>query len=737
MPRLRLPNRALLLKIVGGLLLTLVVIAVVPPLRKGAALALSKTIVFVASPLAPDIADFKELAKTTKILAVDGSVVAELDKSERRVPITVDALPDHVKQAVMAAEDQDFYSHDGVDSTAIFRAFLRSAQGRTQGGSTITQQLAKINYTARERTAARKLKEVLYASKLEKKYSKDELLERYLNQIYFGDGAYGINAAAEVYFATTADQLTPAQAALIAGKIRAPEAVDPRTEPEPTKNRRDQVLKNMKQEGWLDKAEFDEAVAAPIEIAPEQPDTNDGLGKAPHFSQYVQKEAKGIEALGSSPETRENQLFTGGYTIETTFDPKIFDATVASVMAKVGAPEDPFTAVATVVPGDGAIRSLFGGLDFSRTQQDMAGDSKSGRQIGSSAKPFVYLAGLRKGIDPRSTFDGTSGRIIPCYTDKPVNNYAGEDASGDINVDDAMVKSVNVVFVDLGCQAGAKEVKRVVTDDGIPEDIAKTAGTIFLGGVDGAGANALEMASAYATFAAKGVYAKPYSIAKIKDSKGRVIYEAKPETRPAFDAKEVGVLNNALQRVVGEGTGKAAGIGRPVAGKTGTTQDNIDAWFVGYTPQFATGVWMGYEDNDPKTPPQPMSNVHGRAVTGGSFPAQIFSDLMKVAHEGVKATPLFTASPDDLNLMPASTTTSSTSSTSSTTSSTTSTSTTAPTTTVPGVPAPTTTAPTTTQPARSTTTTASPPPSTTTTRKPAPTTTQAPTTTSPTTTAAP
>ena len=717
-PRFRLPSRALALKILGGFVLALVVIVAVPPVRNAVALGTSKLIVFVASPLAPDIADFKQLPQTTKIVAIDGSTVAELDKSERRVPVTVDALPDHVKQAVLAAEDQDFYSHDGVDSTAIFRAFLRTAQGRTQGGSTITQQLAKINYTARERTAARKLKEVLYATKLEKKYTKDELLERYLNQVYFGDKAYGINAAAEVYFATTADKLTPDQAALIAGKIRAPEALDPRDPKDikATKNRRDQVLRNMAEEGWLKADELKAALAVPVALPPAPPADNDGLGKAPHFSEFVKREALTLEALGSSPPTRENQLFTGGYTIETTFDPRVFDATVASVQAKVGAPEDPVTAVASVVPGDGAIRSLFGGLDYLQTQQDMAGHPRAGRQIGSSAKPFVYLAALRKGIDPRTTFDGTSGRIIPCYTDKPVSNYAGEDASGAINVDDALVKSVNVVFVELGCQAGAKNVLRTAVDAGLPEDIVREqAGTLFLGGIDGNGPTALQMASAYATFAARGVYAKPYSIARIKDRTGKVVYEAKPSTKPVFKPEEVGVLNNPLQRVVKDGTGKAAGFGRPVAGKTGTSQDNIDAWFVGYTPQLATGVWMGFEDNDPKTPPKPMANVHGRAVTGGSFPAQIFADVMRVAHEGVKVEPLFTASPDDLDLKLATTTTAPTSSTT-TSSTTTSSSVPGETTTTTAAPGATTTAPTATT-ARPTTTTTTTAPTTTTTSK--------------------
>ena len=230
--------------------------------------------------------------------------------------------------------------------------------------------------------------------------------------------------------------------------------------------------------------------------------------------------------MGGDEQTRASQLFTGGYTIQTTLDPRVYDATVASVRARLGEAGDPTTAVATVKPGDGAIRSLFGGLDFATTQFDMA--SLSGRQAGSSFKPFVYMAALRDKIDPRSTFDGTSGRTIPCYGDKPVNNYAGEDAGGVIDVDEALVHSVNVVFVDLGCQVGPKNVVRAATDDGIPDDATSAQGAVFLGGLDGKGVNALDMASAFATFAADGVYAQPYAITRITNRDGKVIYEHKP-----------------------------------------------------------------------------------------------------------------------------------------------------------------------------------------------------------------
>ncbi len=619
----------------------LLLIGTIAPLRRAVSLALGDVIVFVLTPVAPSVAGFDELPGGTRLLAKDGSVIGDLgeDGLQQRDPIKLAALPDHVRNAVLAAEDKQFYNHGGFDVLAVMRAAFNTARGSKQGGSTITQQLAKLNYTGGERTLFRKTRELLYAAKLEKKYTKDELLERYLNQVYFGEGAYGLAPAARTFFATTPDKLTASQAAMLAGKIRAPESLDPRTDLRDVTRRRNQVLVNMKRNGWLDDAPYRAAVAEPIVLAPKAASR---AGRAPHFAAFIEREAKTLNALGGSKETRAAQLFTGHYTIETTLDPRVLDATVAAVQARLGAAGDPTTAVATVQPGDGAIRSLFGGLDFASTQFDMS--SLGGRQAGSAFKPFVYMAALRNKIDPRSVFDGTSGRVIPCYSTKPVNNYAGEDAGGALTVDDALVHSVNVVFVDLGCQMSAGDVLRAATDDGIPGDAATAQGAIFLGGLDGKGVNALDMASAYATFAARGTYAEPYGIARIRDRKGKVVYEHKAETKRVFSEDEAGVINRPLQRVVREGTGRAAAIGRPVVAKTGTTQDNLDAWMVGATPDFATAVWVGYPQ------PKPMANVHGRSVTGGSFPAQIFSQVMRAAHQGVPVHALHTASPDSLGL---------------------------------------------------------------------------------------
>ncbi|HVF73841.1 MAG TPA: transglycosylase domain-containing protein [Acidimicrobiales bacterium] len=665
------------LRVLLAVLAVFVLVAVVPPLRNAAAMVVSKVILAVASPWAPSIGNFDDLPQGTKVLAADGSVLAELNGTQRREPVKLDALPDHVPQAVLAAEDADFYEHGGVDPGAVVRAAIRTAQGRTQGGSTITQQLAKINYTNSERTGFRKLREVQYAVRLEKKYSKDELLERYLNQVYFGDGAYGIAAAADTFFGVPPEQLTPAQAATLAGKIKSPEGLDPHDSPQEVAARRDTVLKAMEEHGWLDDAGLEQALATPLAVMPERP-TVDAVARAPHFVEYVKREAAGIEALGGSPEGRGSQLVNGGYTIETTLDPVAFDAATQAVQSNLAGPTDPATAVVTVKPGDGAITTLFGGLNFQR-KFDVA--SQGRRQPGSAFKPFVYLASLRDGIDPRSTLE-SGGPIELEYRGEryPVDNYTEGKGGGPMTIDEAMVHSVNVIFAQLILEAGPPNVARTAESVGIPDVNEDPA--IALGGLR-KGATPLEMAAAYATFTAKGVYAEPYAITRIRNRHGDVVYTSEPKTKQVFDRKEVGVLNTALLQVVERGTATAARIGRPLAGKTGTTQNYHDAWFVGYVPQLSTAVWVGNPDKQ-----EPMLDVHGQRVSGGSFPARIFAQYMRTAVAALPVEQIDTAPPESLSLkllnepppptLPTTTSSSSTTSSSTTSSSTTSTTVVAP-----------------------------------------------------------
>jgi penicillin-binding protein 1A len=644
LPRFHVPDRIRYLPwrfIVPAAFAVLALIAAVPPLREATANAATRTILLVARPFAPDIGGFERLPQTTKVLAADGSVLAQLDNGQNREPLQLKSLPAHVPHAVLAAEDEHFYQHAGVDLTAVVRATIRNVQGGRQGGSTITQQLAKLNYTGSQRTFLRKFREILYADRLEHRYSKDELLQRYLNQVYLGDGAYGFAAAADAYFGVTPDKLSPAQAATLAGMIRSPEGLDPRTHPAAVTARRNDVLKNMVRNRWLTKSAGAAAMAEPLTVVP--PHNGATAMKAPHFVRYVEREAMTLDALGGSKESRGKELFTGGYTIKTTLDPKAFDAAAAAAQAQLGAPNDPTEAIVTVIPGDGGIRNLFAGLDPNR-KFDVATQGR--RQPGSAFKPFVYLAAIEAGIDPRSTLDGSSPRTFDYKGSSfTVSNYDEGHGGGQMSIDDALVESVNTIYMDLALHVGPENVVRTAEKAGIPSGI-RPLPAVALGGVS-QGVSPLEMAAAYATFAAKGVYATPYAIASIADRDGRTVYTHTPETRQAFDEREVGNLNRPLQDVVRRGTGQAASIGRPLAGKTGTTQNWTNGWFVGYTPQLATAVWVGHPDGD-----VPMTSVHGRRVTGGSFPAQLFSATMRVALQGVKATPIPTADPGSLSLQP-------------------------------------------------------------------------------------
>lgn len=631
------------LAIGGGLFACLVLIAVVAPLRRAVANVTSRVILVVASPLAPGIQGFEDLPDASKVVARDGTDVGLLG-TEQREPVRLGQLPPHVTHAVLAAEDADFYSHSGVDPTAVLRAVVNSARGQTQGGSTITQQLAKLNYVGSNHSFFRKFKEVLYASKLERKYSKDQLLERYINQVYFGEGTYGIALASQTFFDVPPEKLTPAQAAMLAGKIRSPSGLDPYKDPATVQSRRDQVLRIMGKHRWLGGAELESSLSSPLGVAPRR-STGRGTGsasKAPDFVAFVGREAAKIDALGATEDARRKQAFTGGYTIETTVDLKATDAAVESVKALLGAADDPTTAIASVEPGNGAIRVLFGGLD-PNLEFDPA--SQGRRQPGSSFKPYVYLAMLKAGIDPRTQFDSSSPQSLRCNgAPWTVNNFEGE-GRGMIDVDEALTRSVNVVFAQVMTKVGPGAVRDVAVKAGIPaEALTPPECAMALGGLR-EGVSPLEQASGFATFAAKGVAAEPYAIVRIKDRRGNVVYERKPKTTQAFRDKEAGVVNAALKRVVESGTGTAAAIGRPVAGKTGTSENFGNAWFVGYTPQLSTAVWVGRPEGD-----TPMRGVHGINVTGGSFPARIFSRYMKAALAGVPAADLYTASVDDLGL---------------------------------------------------------------------------------------
>ncbi len=410
--------------------------------------------------------------------------------------------------------------------------------------------------------------------------------------------------------------------------------------------RRDHVLRSMASHGWLSADELDQSLTSTLNVvAKEANPGRDATGRAPHFVAFVGREAATLEELGGTPDERRQRVLTGGYDIQTTLDVRAYDAAVAAVRQTLGEAGDPTTAIASVQPGDGAIKVLFGGLDPG-LQFDPA--SQGRRQPGSSFKPFVYLAALRAGIDPSTVYDGSSPQTLECdQTPWRVRNYEGE-GFGSASVDDAMTSSINVVYAHLMAQVGPRAVAEVAHAAGIARDaVTPPQCAMALGGLR-EGVSPLEQAAAFATFAAKGVYTEPYAIAKISDRDGKVLYEHGSARRSeAFKDEEAGVLTAALERVVQSGTGTAAAIGRPLAGKTGTTENYGNAWFIGYVPQMATAVWVGYPDGD-----RPMTDVHGRSVSGGSFPAVTFSLYMRAALARVPVQDLYRASFDDLNVRP-------------------------------------------------------------------------------------
>ena len=620
----------------AAMAILLVLVAVVPPLRSVATFAASKVILLVTTPFAPSVKVLNTAPQSSKVVAADGSSIGTFEEGER-IPVRVAELPPHVKGAVLAAEDQDFYKHDGVDPSAIVRATFNMATGsRQQGGSTITQQLAKLNYTSGERTIFRKLREVLFATRLERDYSKDQLLERYLNQVYLGDGSYGIGSAAQRTFGVPAAQLTPEQAATLAVRIRSPGNVDPRKKPQNVVERRNQTLAAMADAGTVPKEQLSGLQATPLSPIPLPPPA----AKPERLVvDRARREALKVGVLGGDEEERLAKLEGGGLTIETAIDPKGQKAARDAAQAALPRPEDASAAVVGVVPGDGAIKVLLG--DSKGGQFDVATTGR--RQPGSSFKPFTYAAALEDRIHPGTTYESKGPQTFNYQGSTFQVQNAEGGSGGPITLDQATIESVNVVYMQVALKVGPDKVKKVAQRLGHQDDL-QAVPSLALGG-EGKGVTPLDQASAYAVFASGGPYAEPYLVARIKDASGKVVWQHDKKTRKAMDQKEAGVINNVLKRVVTEGTGKAAEIGREVAGKTGTTNESKDIWFVGHTPQLSTAVWVGYVDA-PKT----VTDARGRQQFGGGPPARIFSSTVKAALQGVPATPLPVNTPEDLGL---------------------------------------------------------------------------------------
>ncbi|MDH3308632.1 MAG: PBP1A family penicillin-binding protein [Acidimicrobiia bacterium] len=577
------------------------------------------------SPLAdPGIG---ELGLTSLVFAADGTILAEWHAEENRVLVDFDELPVELLNAVVAIEDERFWVHPGVDLRAIARALVTNidAGGVAQGASTITQQYIKNVVLTPEVTLDRKIEEASLALRLEETLTKEEILERYLNTVYFGDGAYGVGQASTHFFGKVVGDLSLGEAALLAGLIQSPSRTDPYDDPEAALARRRVVLTKMAELGWITE---DEALAADQEELVLAPDLPPEQARYPYFTEEVKQRLLDDPALGLTPTDRYNALFKGGLRIYTTLDPDTQEAADAAVAAIL--PDDGLSAALVAIePATGYVRAIVGGKDFYDPDSTFGRfnlATQGRRQPGSSFKPFVLAAGMEGGMNLSTTFAG--GRSIVVQTPSgpwAVENYAGS-AFPSLSLLEATVFSVNVVYAQLVNAVGPQAVVDVATAAGITTDL-QPFHSIALGAQE---VSVLDMASAYGTFAANGVHIDPIFVTSIETSAGVNLYQPVPIVTEAISRDVAQQVTAALSEVVRRGTGQRAQIGRPVAGKTGTSQAHRDAWFVGYTPELSAAVWVGFAEGQISMEP-PTTPI---TVVGGSYPAEIWAAFASIALTG-------------------------------------------------------------------------------------------------------
>jgi len=568
-------------------------------------------------------------SQSTIIQYSDGQEIGRLG-SENRTVVKLASIPLHVRQAVMAAEDRNFYTQSAVSPIGIARALfnnLKSGSLNGQGGSTITQQYAKTAFLTPERTVTRKIKELVISMKLQNQMSKDDILESYLNTIYFGRGSYGIQTASEVYFGKSVNRLTISQAAILASILRSPGYYDPsygKDNAARLKARWQYVIDGMVSQKWLTKAE---AAKLTYPIIRERVTSGALAGPKGYVMSLVVHE---LSKLGFT----EAQLQTGGYVIKTTLEKKNQEAAIKAMDTRgpKNTPVNFHAALVSIRAGTGEVVALYGGKDYLVTQ--LNGATQSITQAGSGFKPFALVAALEQGIPLTSIWNGKSPQVFDDVGKPyPVFNYSNEQ-EGEINLLDATAHSINTIFVPLGIKAGLDNVVDVARRAGIPNTVALMPTPSISLGV--ASPHVIDMASAYATFAANGTSATPFIIKEVLGANKGVLYEGKIQAQQAFQPDVMADLTYALEQVTKYGTGAAAasGVGRPVAGKTGTTTDNASAWFNGYTPEFATSVAMFRDDAT-----QSLNGIGGNfAFTGGSFPARVWNTYTKLAQKGMPAT---------------------------------------------------------------------------------------------------
>ncbi len=612
-----------------------------------------------------------DASRITHIYDAAGNEIGLLRKFDTKVPVQPEDIPEVLKQAVVAVEDQRFYSHSGFDIKAAFRALWADFRNRdvVQGGSTITQQYVKQVYTGGERTFARKLKEAVIASRIDRQFDKDEILYRYLSQIYLGGGAYGVGAAAESFFKKPVNDLTLSEAALLAGVIRAPSELEPRANPAAAEANRVRALRLMLDQGRISQAQHDEAAAQRIVLVgsgapPEEPATlvyplELQSATEPYFVDAVRRYL--------SVKYGDDAIYKGGLRVETSLDPRLQEQAKASVANSLSGTQPPLEmALVSVEPATGFVKALVGGRDFNASQVNLAlgacgeqpprdpgtpppdgpvclAGGGTGRQPGSSFKPITLAAAFEAGIGPSRVYSGPSSYTVPnCGADNCTIRNVESGGYGAISLRLATAYSVNTVYAQLVRDVGVKETAEMAnrlgltmvgSDGSRPSDGEPYGVSLTLGAAE---TSPLDMAAAYSVFANRGLQQPVTPVVKITDTDGNVLEDnTQRQPRRILAEAVADNVNDVLKGVVQFGTGEGADIGRPdgTAGKTGTSEDNGDAWFVGYTPQLSTAVWMGYSD----TRSRPLRNIKGVGqVYGGTIPASTWKAFMS---EAVKSMP--------------------------------------------------------------------------------------------------
>ncbi|NOX29533.1 MAG: hypothetical protein GXP35_05735 [Actinobacteria bacterium] len=583
-------------------------------------------------PEATGVAD-----ETTIIVDRNGDEIARLHGEQNRVPLALVEVSPILINAVIAAEDRDFFTHPGVDPVAIARALWADvrSQGALQGGSTITQQYVKNAFLTPDRTLVRKLKEASLSIKLERETEKTEILEGYLNTIYFGRGSYGIGAAARVWFGVSAAELNIAQSAYLAGLIRAPETADISRDHqvEEAYRRRTSVLVAMLEEGYISQSEFEATERQPIEGYTLERIANASVQLSPkaqaagagYVVEMMRRQLS--DAYGS------RAVFQGGLRVQSTIDLDLQLAAYEAATDILNRDGEP-TAAVVVLDQIGGIRALVGGRDFAVSQVNLATGTDgggSGRQPGSSFKPIVLAEALRQGISPLSQFEAPPTMEFLGLDDGAVwsvSNYNNADL-GIVDLFGATRWSSNTVYAQLILETGPSPVQRLAGELGVAAELDPVH-SLVLGTQE---VSVLDMATAYATFAGRGERHSPQLLIDVLDREGKVIDRFASSSDRVLSSQQADIITAILGDVIASGTGRNAAVdGVPTAGKTGTTQDYRDAWFVGYTPKFTTAVWVGFPDSN-----RSMLNVAGLGqVTGGSLPAVIWRDVTAAAHRGVE-----------------------------------------------------------------------------------------------------